>query len=200
MCARQALAEVGESPGRRMDAPGCRREVCRECQGENQSKKDQAMKQVIQLIRAFLLVSSAASHSAEAAAKPVRVFILAKDLGVWSEDCDHAPANLVRTPNSDRLARECRRFTDTNTLASVCPPTRDAVLTDRYCWRTPSATTATPSWPGRLPQRNPVVRPDRSCILLLRLPRLPPLATLAHRWRRRPRHRRSSCAAFGRTI
>jgi arylsulfatase A-like enzyme len=68
---------------------------------------------------------------------PNIVFILADDLGVGSVNCYHAGTNLVRTPNMDRLAREGRRFTDANTPSSVCSPTRYAVLTGRYCWRTP---------------------------------------------------------------
>jgi arylsulfatase A-like enzyme len=50
--------------------------------------------------------------------------------------CYGAPEHLVRTPNIDRLAREGRRFTDANTPSSVCTPTRYALLTGRYCWRT----------------------------------------------------------------
>ena len=42
----------------------------------------------------------------------------------------------MRTPNIDRLAAEGRRFTDASTPSSVCSPTRYALLTGRYCWRT----------------------------------------------------------------
>gem|GEM_PF-2562638 len=62
--------------------------------------------------------------------------IVADDLGVGSVNCYHARTSLVRTPHMDRLAREGRRFTDANTPSSVCSPTRYAVLTGRYCWRT----------------------------------------------------------------
>ncbi len=34
------------------------------------------------------------------------------------------------------VSREGRRFTDANTTSSVCSPTRYALLTGRYCWRT----------------------------------------------------------------
>lgn len=68
--------------------------------------------------------------------KPNIVFILADDLGWGSVGCYGADANLVRTPAIDRLAREGRRFTDATAPASVCSPTRYAVLTGRYCWRT----------------------------------------------------------------
>ncbi len=71
-----------------------------------------------------------------AASRPNIVVILADDLGWGSLNCYGAPTNLVRTPNCDRLAREGIRFTDANTASSVCSPTRYALLTGRYCWRT----------------------------------------------------------------
>lgn len=64
------------------------------------------------------------------------VLILADDLGYGSVGCYGADPALVQTPHIDRLAREGRRFTDANTPSSVCSPTRYAVLTGRYCWRT----------------------------------------------------------------
>jgi len=69
-------------------------------------------------------------------AKPNIVIILSDDYGYGSAGCYGADPNLVRTPNLDRLAREGRRFTDASTPSSVCTPTRYALLTGRYCWRT----------------------------------------------------------------
>jgi len=69
--------------------------------------------------------------------RPNIVFILADDYGWGSAGCYGADEKLVRTPNIDRLAREGRRFTDACTASSVCSPTRYAVMTGRYCWRTP---------------------------------------------------------------
>lgn len=86
---------------------------------------------------AFALASSAFAAATPKPARPNIVFILADDLGVGSVNCYHAGTNLVRTPSIDRLAHEGRRFTDANTPSSVCSPTRYAVLTGRYCWRTP---------------------------------------------------------------
>jgi arylsulfatase A len=71
-----------------------------------------------------------------AASRPNIVVILADDLGWGSLNCYGAPKHLVRTPNCDRLAQEGIRFTDANTASSVCSPTRYALLTGRYCWRT----------------------------------------------------------------
>lgn len=71
-----------------------------------------------------------------AATKPNVLIILSDDLGWGSVGCYGADPALVRTPHIDRLAREGRRFTDGNTTSSVCSPTRYALLTGRYCWRT----------------------------------------------------------------
>ena len=74
--------------------------------------------------------------SATGASPPNIVIILADDYGYGSAGCYGADAKLVRTPNIDRLAAEGRRFTDASTPSSVCSPTRYALLTGRYCWRT----------------------------------------------------------------
>lgn len=71
-----------------------------------------------------------------AADRPNVVVILTDDLGWGSVGCYGANLDLVQTPNIDRLAKEGRRFTDANTTSSVCSPTRYAMLTGRYCWRT----------------------------------------------------------------
>jgi arylsulfatase A len=65
---------------------------------------------------------------------PNIVFILADDLGYGDLSCQGA--NLVNTPNIDRLAREGMRFTDAHSPSSVCTPSRYNLLTGRYCWRT----------------------------------------------------------------
>jgi arylsulfatase A-like enzyme len=70
------------------------------------------------------------------AAKPNVIVFLSDDLGWGSVGCYGANPELVSTPNIDRLAKEGRRFTDANTTSSVCSPTRYALMTGRYCWRT----------------------------------------------------------------
>lgn len=79
----------------------------------------------------FLAISLRAAPST-----PNIVIILADDYGYGSAGCYGADGRLVRTPNIDRLAAEGRRFTDASTPSSVCSPTRYALLTGRYCWRT----------------------------------------------------------------
>jgi arylsulfatase A-like enzyme len=85
----------------------------------------------------FMFVGAAAS-SATAAVTPARpniVFILADDIGYGDLGC--YGANKVKTPHLDRLAREGARFTDAHAPASVCTPTRYALLTGKYAWRQP---------------------------------------------------------------
>jgi arylsulfatase A-like enzyme len=66
--------------------------------------------------------------------KPNIVVILADDLGWGSLGC-YGGAKL-RTPACDRLARAGRRFTNAYAPGSVCSPTRYALMTGRYYWRT----------------------------------------------------------------
>jgi arylsulfatase A-like enzyme len=84
--------------------------------------------------RAFLFLFALCSSLH--AAKPNVIVILSDDLGWGSVGCYGANPELVSTPNIDRLAKEGRRFTDANTTSSVCSPTRYALMTGRYCWRT----------------------------------------------------------------
>ncbi len=96
-------------------------------------------KNIILWLAAALLPTTnllAAAPAAASARPPNIVFILADDLGWGSLGCYGANPELIRTPNCDRLAREGLRFNDANTPCSVCSPTRYAVLTGRYCWRT----------------------------------------------------------------
>jgi len=77
-----------------------------------------------------------ALNAKPAGKKPNIVIILADDFGFGSLNCNGADPKLIRTPNLDRIAREGVRFTDANTPSSVCSPSRYALLTGRYCWRT----------------------------------------------------------------
>ena len=91
---------------------------------------------MIRNLAAFSLVCFALGLAAAPPA-PNIVVILADDYGYGSLGAYGADAALIRTPHLDRLAREGRRFTDAYTPSSVCTPTRYALITGRYCWRTP---------------------------------------------------------------
>ncbi|MBX7104359.1 MAG: arylsulfatase [Gemmataceae bacterium] len=67
--------------------------------------------------------------------KPNIVYILADDLGYGDVGC-YNPASRIPTPNMDRLAGDGMRFTDAHSPSAVCTPTRYALLTGRYAWRT----------------------------------------------------------------
>jgi arylsulfatase A-like enzyme len=85
----------------------------------------------------LLLALLAARPDAMAAQEPARpniVFILADDLGYGDAGC-YNPGSKIPTPNLDRLAAQGMRFTDAHAPASVCTPTRYALLTGRYAWR-----------------------------------------------------------------
>ncbi|MCZ6636083.1 MAG: sulfatase-like hydrolase/transferase [bacterium] len=74
--------------------------------------------------------------------KPNIVIFLVDDMGTgdtsayqdWTGNQDD---EQLETPNLERLARMGVRFTDAHTPSTVCTPTRYALLTGRYCWRTP---------------------------------------------------------------
>lgn len=82
------------------------------------------------LFALLTLVSPAAS-----ATLPNIVLILADDLGIGDVSYQ-SPASKIRTPHIDRLAEHGRIYLDARVPASVCSPTRYALLTGRYPWRT----------------------------------------------------------------
>ncbi len=65
---------------------------------------------------------------------PNIIFIMADDMGYGDPGC--YGATKIRTPNMDRLAGEGMRFTDAHSASAVCTPSRYAVMTGRYAWRT----------------------------------------------------------------
>lgn len=71
---------------------------------------------------------------AASAERPNIIVILADDLGYGSLHC--YGGDKLETPAIDRLAREGRHFTNAYAPGSVCSPTRYAVMTGRYLWRT----------------------------------------------------------------
>lgn len=66
--------------------------------------------------------------------KPNIVYILADDLG-YGDVSVYNPESKISTPNIDKLASEGMRFTDMHAPSSVCTPSRYAILTGDYCFR-----------------------------------------------------------------
>ena len=71
----------------------------------------------------------------EAATRPNIIYFMADDLGVGDVKCFGGERCQIETPNFDRLASEGMRFTDAHAVASVCVPSRMAIMTGRYPWR-----------------------------------------------------------------
>ena len=81
------------------------------------------------------------SNLAFADTPPNIVIFLADDMGMgdtsayqsWSKNPDNAQ---LHTPALEKLAADGIRFTDAHSPSSRCTPSRYALLTGRYCWRT----------------------------------------------------------------
>ncbi len=92
------------------------------------------MRKII-LVYLFIMVGAAFAE------RPNIIVFLADDMGMgdtsayqdWSGNPDHAQ---LHTPAMDKLAANGVRFTDAHSPSSRCTPTRYALLTGRYCWRT----------------------------------------------------------------
>jgi arylsulfatase A-like enzyme len=90
---------------------------------------------LLTLLAGTIATVGVSAHAAPASS-PNIVVILSDDYGYGSLGAYGADPALIRTPHLDRLAREGRRFTAAYTPSSVCTPTRYALVTGRYCWRT----------------------------------------------------------------
>jgi arylsulfatase A-like enzyme len=81
-----------------------------------------------------LVVYSAAVHAAQD--RPNIVYVMADDMGFGDVKCFGGARCLIETPHMDALANSGMRFTDAHSVASVCVPSRVAIMTGRYPWRT----------------------------------------------------------------
>jgi len=90
---------------------------------------------ILPAIIACVLLDNPKSVIAEASNKPNIVFILADDLGIGDVNCYGGDRCQIDTPHLDSLARDGMRFSDAHTVASVCVPSRVAIMTGRYPWR-----------------------------------------------------------------
>lgn len=66
--------------------------------------------------------------------KPNIILMLTDDLGIGDVSCFN-PASKIRTECLDRLASQGMRMTDCHSSSAVCSPSRYALLTGRYNWR-----------------------------------------------------------------
>jgi arylsulfatase A len=91
---------------------------------------------VARFILVVLVATSISTHASPTgpANHPNIVLILADDMG-FGDIKAYNPASKIPTPNLDALAQSGMRFTDAHSPSAVCTPTRYALLTGRYAWR-----------------------------------------------------------------
>jgi len=67
--------------------------------------------------------------------KPNIVYIICDDLGYGDVQVLNPKKGKIKTPRIDIFAKESMTFTDAHSASAVCTPSRYAVLTGRYAWR-----------------------------------------------------------------
>jgi arylsulfatase A len=97
------------------------------------------------------------SASASAQSPKNIVVILADDMGLASLHAEHSASGLP-TPNLDRLRSQGMSFTDAHSPSAVCSPTRYALLTGRYSWRSRLKSGIVGKW------EQPLIAEDRMTI------------------------------------
>ena len=85
---------------------------------------------------------------------PNVVMIIADDLG-WSQIGCYG-SSFYKTPNIDKLAKSGIKFTNAYSAASICSPTRAAIMTGKY----PARLDLTDFIPGNTPKNNPLLTPE----------------------------------------
>ena len=88
------------------------------------------------LVRILAGAAALVAGSVGAVPQPNIVVILADDLGYGDMHCNNPERGKIPTPRMDALAAEGMRFTDAHSSSGVCSPSRYALLTGRYHWRT----------------------------------------------------------------
>lgn len=93
------------------------------------------MKRVLSWIAIGFVVAGCQSALGNRQSEMVNVvLILADDLGYGDLGC--YGATKIKTPNIDRIAKSGMRFTDAYAPGAICSPSRYAIMTGRYDWRT----------------------------------------------------------------
>ena len=103
------------------------------------------MKTLLLLTTVFTVLATGAS----ALERPNIVVILADDLGYGDVAC-YNPDSKIPTPNLDTMAGAGIRFTDAHSPSAVCSPTRYALLTGTYAWRSALKSSVLWAWDAPL--------------------------------------------------
>ena len=106
------------------------------------------------VLGAFVVCIVSSTSSVRASDPPNIVYILADDLGYGDLGCYNTESKIP-TPRLDQFATQGMRFTDSHSPSSVCTPTRYALLTGRYAWRTRLQRNVLGPWD------KPLIAPDR---------------------------------------
>ena len=96
---------------------------------------DTTVNKLTALILTLLLLPLAALAALDAAGRPNVLVILVDDLGYGDVHGNNPQRGKISTPHLDRLASQGMRFTDAHSSSGVCSPSRYALLTGRYHWR-----------------------------------------------------------------
>lgn len=115
---------------------------------------------IMALCSAMAFVSATAESSLAKGPRPNIIVILADDMG-YGDVQSLNEKSKIPTPNLNRLATEGMTFTDSHSPSAVCTPTRYALLTGRYCWRTKLKRGVLGGYSP------PLIEPDRSTIASL---------------------------------
>jgi arylsulfatase A-like enzyme len=67
--------------------------------------------------------------------KPNILYIICDDLGYGDVQALNPEKGKILTPKIDAFAKEAMTFTDAHSASAVCTPSRYAILTGRYSWR-----------------------------------------------------------------
>lgn len=108
------------------------------------------------LLTALLPVAGAASEPI----KPNIIYILADDMG-YGDVSALNPESKIKTEHLDRMADDGMYFTDAHTSSSVSTPSRYAILTGRYNWR--STLQSGVAWS----ETQPLIEPGRMTVATL---------------------------------
>ncbi len=82
-----------------------------------------------------LFLAALMTTASPAAGQPNVVIILTDDLGYGDVHANNPERGKIPTPHIDKLASQGMRFTDGHSSSGVCSPSRYALLTGRYHWR-----------------------------------------------------------------
>ena len=86
---------------------------------------------IYRLVIVFVMIAT----SMVAQKKPNILYIICDDLGYGDVQALNPEKGKILTPKVDALAKEGMTFTDAHSASAVCTPSRYAVLTGRYAWR-----------------------------------------------------------------